>query len=57
MREYEVYLAWGTVRIKAERMNVYYILDKPLKIYFVKDGRTVAEFYLDNIAGWSERTE
>lgn len=55
MREYEVYHAWGTITIKADELRIYSILDKPVKIFFIKDGTIVAEFYIDNIAGWAER--
>ncbi len=55
MKEYEVYLAWGSVSIKADEIRVYTIIDKPVKIYFIKDGVKVAEFYIENIAGWYER--
>ena len=57
MREYEVYLAWGSVSIKADEIRVYTILDKPVKIFFITDDVIVAEFYIENIAGWSERKE
>lgn len=57
MREYEVYHAWGITTIKADELRVYSILDKPVKIFFIKDSTIVAEFYIDNIAGWAEREE
>lgn len=58
MRQYEVYIQYiPPIRIEAEKAVIHIINGKPIKIRFLLGDKTVAEFYVENIAGWRELKE
>lgn len=57
MREFDVYFAWSSVTVKAEKVETIILNNKPIKTLFITDGKIVAEFFCEHVAGWVERKE
>lgn len=54
MKTYEVYVINGFITVRADRAKVFYIDDKVTDITFYRDDEIIAQFYANNICGWSE---
>lgn len=58
MSQYEVYIpCTPPIKVEAEKVITYGVVNKPMSIKFLVKDKTIAEFYSEHIAGWKELKE